>query len=666
MMKNKRSLPGMAQWGSTVFALAMLGSLLSASAAQAQVQTFFVNVPATSEQRDAMELCRDRFTAALVRVGGFRANQDAVTQQSVTDCLGENASAAAKRECEVSMANIEVDFLIQLVVRRLGSEWNWAIKALSPAQGAAQVWGGDQSSVETDASKSAYGACDALGREFACNQGVASACGASFGTGPVLVAAERDKGAAMGEMQPRRSPVSMSALDVFGSTPAVVSVWIDGREAGSSSNQINGIAAGRHEVTLKATGFSDHTETLNFGAGVPAELRDIRLRSTTATLQVEMTEPATAEILIDGRPAGRTGGVLSGLAPGRRQVVLRAKGYREKATEITFEADRAALMREVRLDALPARVSVTVNVMGAEVLVDGRLVGRSSGGTDDFDVVPTAQTLEVKRDGYVTRSERLSLQPASEVAFEIQLRRGTGREGTGFCPDGFVLIEPGTFMMGAPPGEEGRDRSETQHQVTLTRAFCMKATEITQGEWQRVIKDNPSEFKRCGANCPVEQVSWDDAVFYANALSRREGLPECYAGSTFAGLGCRGYRLPTEAEWEYAARAGTTAATYGNLDRTAWYGQREGETTHLVRQKQPNAWGLYDMLGNVWEWTADWSGTYPGTVTDPTGAVASSYRMIRGGSWYDPASYARAAIRSGENPITRSSHLGFRLVRTAP
>ena len=204
--------------------------------------------------------------------------------------------------------------------------------------------------------------------------------------------------------------------------------------------------------------------------------------------------------------------------------------------------------------------------------------------------------------------------------------------------------------MGSPTGEEGHEDDEFQHSVTITRAYCMKATEVTQGEWQAVMGSNPSEFKSCGANCPVEQVNWDDAVGYANALSRREGLPECYAGSTFTGyagstftgITCTGYRLPTEAEWEYAARAGTTAATYGKLDSVAWVSTvsaisrayvKAPSTTHPVRQKLPNAWGLYDMLGNVWEWTGDWYDTYPATVTDPLGAGAGSIRVNRGGSW---------------------------------
>ena len=228
--------------------------------------------------------------------------------------------------------------------------------------------------------------------------------------------------------------------------------------------------------------------------------------------------------------------------------------------------------------------------------------------------------------------------------------------------------------------EEGRFNDESQHSVTITRAYCMKETEVTQGEWQAVMASNPSSFIDCGENCPVEQVSWDDAVFYANALSRREGLPECYAGSTFTGLGCRGYRLPTEAEWEYAARAGTTrgdllptewewkwagmkGATYGKLADVAWY-RDNAHGTNPVRQKLPNAWGLYDMLGNVWEWTGDWYDTYPGTVTDPTGPALGSGRVFRGGSYYGHARCARTANRRHDTPDIRVSSLGFRLARS--
>ena len=250
--------------------------------------------------------------------------------------------------------------------------------------------------------------------------------------------------------------------------------------------------------------------------------------------------------------------------------------------------------------------------------------------------------------------------------------------GLGVCPLGYVFIAPGTFLMGSPADEDGREGYETQQSVTITRAYCMKATEVTQGEWQSVMGNNPSEFKNCGANCPVERVSWADALRFSNALSRREGLPECYSGSKLRGLNCTGYRLPTEAEWEYAARAGTTGAADENLGSVAWYSKNAGRTTHPVRQKEPNAWGLYDMLGNVWEWTGDRNGTrpanrtHPAMVTDPTGDVDPRYRLFRGGSWLEnarhasnPLLYARAGLWY-EEAGNRHSTIGFRLVKTEP
>jgi formylglycine-generating enzyme required for sulfatase activity len=245
--------------------------------------------------------------------------------------------------------------------------------------------------------------------------------------------------------------------------------------------------------------------------------------------------------------------------------------------------------------------------------------------------------------------------------------QNTAASAAVFCPAGYVLIAPGTFIMGSPESEEGREDeyappdAERQHSVTITRAFCMKATEVTQGEWQAVMRSNPSHFKNCGANCPLEQVSWEDAVWYANALSRREGLPECYAGSTFVGLTSKGYRLPTEAEWEYAARAGTTGATYGNLDSVAWVGRQADSTTHPVGQKQPNPWGLYDMLGNVSEWTGDWYAAIDGAASDPTGPDAGWFRVCRGGSFSGYAREVRAAFRGDCD--SADADLGFRLVR---
>jgi formylglycine-generating enzyme required for sulfatase activity len=252
-------------------------------------------------------------------------------------------------------------------------------------------------------------------------------------------------------------------------------------------------------------------------------------------------------------------------------------------------------------------------------------------------------------------------------------------------PLGYVRIEPGIFTMGSPADELGRRENEEQHQVTITRAFLMKTTEVTQAEWQAVVGNNPSWFAgvwdvACGDNCPVEQVSWNDAVDYVNALSDAAGLERCYdANRAFAGLECSGYRLPTEAEWEYAARAGTRMAYYTgvntqtecvidpNLDSAGWYCGNANNTTHPVGQKQANAWGLYDLHGNVSEWVQDWWGAYPALpVVDPVGPAAGSYRLARGGSWWNDARTARLSNRGFLGPRVGTNHCGVRPARTLP
>ena len=257
--------------------------------------------------------------------------------------------------------------------------------------------------------------------------------------------------------------------------------------------------------------------------------------------------------------------------------------------------------------------------------------------------------------------ERLSIAPQKRPAGDAETVVLPGN-----VPLDLVWCPPGTFWMGSPNDEVGRGDSETRHRVTLTRGFWMGKYPVTQEQWEAVMGagTNPSHFK--GAELPVEQVSWEDSQVFlekVNALASGGG-----------------FRLPTEAEWEYACRAGTeTAFCYGNrLDATMAnfdgnypYG---GGGTGVYRQKttrvgmfKPNGWGLYDMHGNVWEWCQDWYGGFSvGAEIDPTGAASGSRRVLRGGSWIHVASRCRSAYRGGDAPSSRNDNLGFRVARALP
>jgi formylglycine-generating enzyme required for sulfatase activity len=226
-----------------------------------------------------------------------------------------------------------------------------------------------------------------------------------------------------------------------------------------------------------------------------------------------------------------------------------------------------------------------------------------------------------------------------------------------------VLLPKGTFQMGSPIEEAGADDDEAQHQVTISKDYYLGVTEVTQGQYEKVMGTNPSHFqkrvirKSDSSMYPVEQVSWEDAVEFCKKLS---DLPEEKAAG-------RVYRLPTEAEWEYACRAGSkTAYSFGESSESladyAWFDGNSNNQTHPVGEKKANAWGLYDMHGNVWEWCSDWYGEYPkGAVSDPVGPREGSDRVHRGGSWSGVAALCRSARRGGGDPSNRFNDIGFRV-----
>jgi formylglycine-generating enzyme len=219
----------------------------------------------------------------------------------------------------------------------------------------------------------------------------------------------------------------------------------------------------------------------------------------------------------------------------------------------------------------------------------------------------------------------------------------------------FVQIEPGCFEMGSPEWEEGRNDDETPHRVCITRPFDLGKYEVTQGQWERVMGGNPSHFSGCGSDCPVEQVSWNQVQNFIRALNRRTGLR---------------YRLPTEAEWEYACRSGGREELYcggEDVEQIGWYSGNSGVQTHPVGRKRANGLGLYDMSGNVLEWVQDWYNKdyyRRSPVNDPEGPSSGTRRVYRGGGWHGYARILRSAARNHFSPGGRGSYLGFRLARS--
>jgi formylglycine-generating enzyme required for sulfatase activity len=221
-----------------------------------------------------------------------------------------------------------------------------------------------------------------------------------------------------------------------------------------------------------------------------------------------------------------------------------------------------------------------------------------------------------------------------------------------------VLIPAGEFVMGSPASEKDRCNDEGPvHNVALD-AFYLSTTEVTQGHWEAVMGGNPSYFNG-ESNLPVEDVSWNDVQEFIRKLNEKEGTDK--------------YRLPTEAEWEYACRAGSDKRySFGDSERElgsyAWYWANAEKKTHPVAQKRPNKWGLYDMHGNVWEWVGDWydENYYQNSLSsNPTGPSSGRYGVLRGGSWYYAAIYLRSAYRYRDRPDVRCSYIGFRCAKDA-
>jgi formylglycine-generating enzyme required for sulfatase activity len=357
--------------------------------------------------------------------------------------------------------------------------------------------------------------------------------------------------------------------------------------------------------------------------------------------------------------------------------------------DIADEQGRRRLDQDDDFVRIEIQTALERNIHVVPVLVEGALMPRPAQLPEVLRLLARRNAAEVRPgpmffqqlDSLVQRLEQTLAAPVPQrpkstkpFVFRGQFVRGSTPRHiiTNSLGMNLASIPAGRFTMGSPENEPKRYPVEgPQHEVELTRGLYPGVFPVTQDEYQQVVGSNPSFFTGDGRR-PVETVSWFDAVAFCARLSEREQLSPFYefAGEQVRIVGGNGYRLPTEAEWEYACRAGTTKRWWFGDEETrlaefAWYKKNSVGTTHPVGDKPANAWGLHDMHGNVMDWCQDWYEQYsPAPATNPIGPKSGAGRVCRGGSWYWAPRYCRSAYRMANHPKDRNDDIGFRVART--
>ena len=446
-------------------------------------------------------------------------------------------------------------------------------------------------------------------------------------------------------------------------TPQNAVVTIDGNQQTVSTDGAYSamLPYGSHTYKVEAGGYISKSGTFTISSSDMTPI-NVSLESAMATVSVTCPTPAVS-LYVDKKSVGTIPWTGS-LKEGMHLIEARKEGYRSQQRTINLSQQQRLDVAFPELAAIQGNLSVNYKPFGADVYIDGKKVGQSPRVFNG--ILVGSHKVEIKKDGYGTDSKTVSILEGQTASLSGVLTTHasssvssgsslTGKTITIPVKDGIsidmVRIGAGTFTMGATPEMENPYNDEKPTRcVTLTNDYYIGKYEVTQALWQAVMGSNPSNRK--GDNLPVEEVSWDDCQEFISKLNRMTG---------------KTFRLPTEAEWEYAARGGNKSKGYqysgsNNLSDVAWYRDNSGYKTYAVGTKQPNELGIYDMSGNVWEWCQDWYGEYSSSSqVNPTGANSGSSRVNRGGAVGNDARLCRSSCRANDVPGTHYSILGLRL-----
>ena len=480
-----------------------------------------------------------------------------------------------------------------------------------------------------------------------------------------------------------------TATLVISTIPSDAEIFVDGKKVGTGYGSAAISVGSEHRYKVSRDYYIPEEDVVKSDEAVKIT-KQIELRPNFSYITIK-TEPSGAEIYIDGKKVGTTPYLSEMIEFGRRRVELKKSGYEPYVKVVTIkpEEEENTLLSNVKLEAVRVpmgSLDLSSNPTGAVITINGRQYGQTPKTLTDLEV--GTYTVYFSKEGYQNLSQTVTVKDGKKETLSVTMTKASvpqqpvpttpvATSGTAsgtstttasgnrtFTINGvsfeMVAVKGGTFTMGgtSEQGSEAEGDEKPTHSVTLSDYYIGKF-EVTQELWKAVMGNEPTynggwtdQYGR-GNNYPAYRVSWNDIQKFIRKLNQKTGA---------------NFRLPTEAEWEYAARGGNKSNGYkysgsNSIDNVAWYTSNSGSKTHQVGIKSPNELGIYDMSGNVWEWCQDRYGSYSsGSQTNPTGPSSGSYRVPRGGSWFNSAGYCRVSNRDSNTPDGRYSGLGFRLV----